>query len=124
MSDQMDVLIQVKTQVDGLNERMDRHETKNDHRFSGVFKKLDEISERIHQVALDGVKEDGRIKENVATVTGKLMAKIAALAAVVSLMTGGLTKAVERMFYGPQYRSHSRQLDAATAPRATVDLIK
>ena len=86
MSD-LDILVRVEAKVDVLNERMDRHEMKNDARFTQVFNKLDNAANKVHQVELDGVREDGSIK-----------VKIAGLSAMVSLLMTAIIESAKSFF--------------------------
>lgn len=97
MSD-TDILVRVEAKVDVMNQRMDRHEMKNDQRFKDVFEKLDEVSERIYSVALEATKEDGKIKEAAAISSGELKAKIAGLSAAVSILMTGIAEGFKIMF--------------------------
>ena len=68
----LDILVRLETKVDVLNQRMDRHEMKNDARFNSVFEKMDGLGEKIHGVAMDGEREAGKLKVGIATMTGEL----------------------------------------------------
>ena len=95
MEKYLDILVRVETKVDVVNERMDRHEAKNDARFVQVFKKIDESNAKVHQVELSGAKEDGEIKINMATMSGELKTKIAGLSAGVALLMSGLSEYIK-----------------------------
>jgi hypothetical protein len=98
MVDQTEILIRLEAKVDVLNERMDRHENKNDVRFSQVFQKLDEAAEKVHQVELDGSKEDGEIKIKMANMSGDLKAKIAGLSAAVALLMTSFVEGIKHLW--------------------------
>ncbi len=98
MSHTLDILVRLETKVDVLNERMDRHEMKNDSRFSQVFKKLDEAADKVHQVELDGSKEDGEIKIKMANMSGEIKAKIAGLSATVAVLMTAIVEGLKHLW--------------------------
>ena len=94
-STHLDILVRLEAKVDVLNSRMDRHESKNDSRFCEVFKKLDSVSDKVHQVELQGSKEDGEIKMKMANMGGEIKAKIAGLSAMVALLMTGIIEGIK-----------------------------
>lgn len=102
----LDILIRLESKVDGLNdrvgglnERMDRHENKNDARFKEVFRKLDSAADKVHQVELAGAREDGEIKIKMANMSGELKSKIAALSGSVALLITTIFEAAKAYFH-------------------------
>lgn len=67
----------------------------NRENFAIVFNELRSITNKVHHVELQGVKEDGQIKVGMATMSGEMKAKVVALGAGSGMSVLGIIEALK-----------------------------